>query len=83
MQPQYNQTSTRGEWDSDDVRVLKDFYFTFGHGQPNFGCYHVIKAENENKAREIMFRRFGKKWSMMYKSAEDAGVEEYNLKQIS
>jgi len=61
---------------------LNKYYFTFGHGQPHFGCYHVIEAENEQRARELMFHRFKNKWSMMYCSAKEAGVEEWNLKEI-
>jgi len=29
-----------------------------------------------------MFYRFKNKWSMMYKSAEEAGVGEWNLKEL-
>jgi len=58
------------------------YYFTFGHGQPYFGYYHVIEAESVSRAREQMFERFENKWSMMYNSAEEAGVEEHNLKEL-
>ena len=61
---------------------MKKFYFTFGFGQPHGGCYHVIEAENSEKARELMFERFGVKWSMMYDSAEEAGVVRWRLKAI-
>lgn len=61
---------------------IKKFYFTFGCGQAYENCYHVIDANNEAEAREEMFRRFGNKWSMVYKSAEEAGVEKYNLREI-
>lgn len=58
------------------------FYFTFGGGQPYQGCYHVIEAETGNLAREIMFERFGKYWSMQYLTAETAGVEKYHYKLL-
>jgi len=61
---------------------LNKYYFTFGHGQAYFGYYYVIEAEDEASAREIMFYRFKNKWSMMYKSAEEAGVGEWNLKEL-
>ena len=64
------------------MNEIKTFYATFGCGQPHENCYIKISAENENEAREWMFRQFGDKWSMMYTSAEEAGVEKFNLKEI-
>ena len=61
---------------------MKKWWFTFGCGQPHENCYHVIEAENSNEARKKMFERFGTKWAMQYDSAEDAGVEEFNLTEI-
>lgn len=61
---------------------MKKWYFTFGFGQPHENCYHVIEAENSNEARNKMFERFGKKWSFQYDSAEAAGVERFNLREI-
>lgn len=61
---------------------FKKYYFTFGHGQAYFGYYHVIEAEDEMSARELMVERFENKWSMMYESAEEAGVDEWNLKEL-
>ena len=60
----------------------KTFYATFGCGQPHAKCYIKVYAENEEEAREWMFRQFGDKWSMMYKSAEEAGIEKWNLREI-
>lgn len=56
--------------------------FTFGHGQPHFGKYHVVTAATEDECREKMFHRFGAKWSMMYETKEQAGAEEFNLTEI-
>lgn len=43
-----------------------NFYFTFGCGQPNAGTYVHIKAENELKARELMFSKYGREWCACY-----------------
>jgi hypothetical protein len=59
----------------------QDWYFTFGCGQPHENCYTVIHGEHD-KARLEMVRRFGWKWCMQYPSAEAAGVEEFNLKEV-
>lgn len=61
---------------------MKKFYFTFGCNQPHENYYHVIEAENSEKARIEMFRRFENHWSMQYDSAEEAGVERFNLREI-
>lgn len=61
---------------------MQKYYFTFGCSQPHENHYHIIEADDPAKARELMFRRFGDKWSMMYDSAEAAGVERWNLTQL-
>jgi len=61
---------------------LEEYVFTFGCNQQHQGCFHVIKAESSDEARSEMFRRFGGKWSMQYNSREEAGVYEYNLKEL-
>ncbi len=60
----------------------KTFYATFGCGQPHENCYIKIAAKDEEEARNWMIRRFGLKWSMLYTSAEEAGVEKFNLREI-
>ncbi len=62
---------------------MEKFYFTFGSGQAHENCYHVIEAENRQVARIEMTYRFGKEWSMQYVSAEAAGVEEFDLREIT
>ena len=57
-------------------------YFTFGCGQVNKNCYHVIEAETRGACREKMFERFGTKWAFQYDTPEKAGVGEYNLREI-
>lgn len=69
--------------------TMKKFYFTFGfghrllNGQSATNCYTTIEAENEMKAREIMYWHYNNKWSMCYFSAEEAGVYTYNLKYVT
>lgn len=60
----------------------REFIFTFGFGQRHQNGYHVIKARSSMDAREEMHRRFGKEWSMMYDSREEAGVERWGLREI-
>ena len=67
-----------------DTKVTEkpqDWYFTFGCGQRHENCYTVIHGTSSD-ARDEMFRRYGAKWSMMYDSAEAAGVDRYNLKLV-
>jgi hypothetical protein len=61
---------------------MNKYYFTFGFGQPHANCYHIIEANNPEEARQEMFLRFDNKWSMMYNSADEAGVDKYNLREI-
>jgi hypothetical protein len=59
----------------------RDWFFTFGCGQPYAGCYHKIHGTHA-EARQKMFERFGPKWCMQYDSAEAAGVERWNLTEV-
>ncbi len=61
---------------------MKDFYFTFGYGQvPGIGWYAIVKANDMAEAAEKMVTRLGNnRWALSYRSAEDAGVERFNLK---
>ena len=62
---------------------MKKYYFTFGCGQEHANCYIIIEAETSEEARQEMVNRYGRKWSRQYKTAEAAGVKEFNLKLIS
>lgn len=64
-----------------DAEVEKDYYFTFGCGQAHPNGYVKIRG-TFNSARDVMFDRFGPKWSMQYDSAQAAGVERWNLKEV-
>ena len=63
---------------------MKEFIFTFGIGidEPNRSGYHVVQAPDKGRAREIMVERFGLKWAFQYSSRDDAGVNEFNLREI-
>lgn len=61
---------------------MTQHYFTFGFGQGHDNCYTVIDADDALTAREEMFRRWGQKWSMQYRSADEAGVKEFGLRRI-
>lgn len=47
---------------------MKRYYFTFGCGEddPHRNCYTVIEAESYEKAREIMFSKYGSRWAFQY-----------------
>lgn len=66
----------------------KKFYFTFGFGQPNEGCYVEIVANSYNEARAEMISRYGTKWAFQYDESEwnnrkdITQAELYNLKKV-
>jgi hypothetical protein len=67
-----------------DPHGLKEFIGTFGCGHTWKGFsladrYVYIRAENVEKAAEIMIRTFGEKWAMLYSSEDEAGVDKYSL----
>lgn len=47
------------------------YYATFGLGQKHEAHYVKIHAENEIKARLLMFEHFKDKWAFMYDSVDD------------
>lgn len=61
--------------------IMKKFYFTFGQehvhpktGRPMRNYYIEIIASSSEKAREIMFSRYGAKWSFQY---EEGGFKTH------
>ena len=64
-----------------DEELEQDWVFTFGRGQPYADYYHVIFGTYEF-AREQMVKRFGRQWSMQYATKEEAGVEEFHLREL-
>jgi len=63
---------------------LETFYCTFGYDQIPYGIgYYVrVHAKNELQARRKMHEMFKGQWCGTYKSAEEAGVEKFNLRHI-
>jgi len=60
----------------------QDWFFAFGYGH-KFGPNGYIKIYGTfNSARDEMNERFGNNWSFQYSSAEKAGVEKFNLKEV-
>lgn len=47
----------------------KNWYFTFGCGQPNAGYYVKIKGTYDS-ARQKMFDRYGEDWGFQYSEEE-------------
>ena len=61
----------------------QDWYFTFGFGHtPNQNGYIVLRGTCKSTYDE-MHRRYGDKWAFQYRSAEDAGVDRFGLRQIT
>lgn len=65
---------------------MERYYFTFGMGQPNQNCYHVIVGTYD-EAREKMNERFNRVWGFQYSEGEwmENGIsqaERYNLTEI-
>lgn len=58
------------------------WYFTFGYNHQYSNNYVKIHGDYIS-ARNLMFERFGTKWSMQYESAEDAGIDEYGLTELT
>lgn len=58
------------------------WYFTFGFNQGHDNCYTTFYGDFDS-ARDQMIEYFGQKWGFQYKSAEDAGVDRFNLIYIN
>jgi len=66
------QEAREGEW-----------FFTFGFGQPNQGCY-IKFTGTQGEAREKMVNAFGSVWAFQYSAEKFKGqAEKYNLKEIN
>jgi len=69
-----------------EVEEEKDWYFTFGFGhmyrlQSMAGKYAVFHGTYES-AREKMIEKYLFRWAFQYGSAEEAGVDRWNLKKV-
>ena len=67
---------------------IDNYYFTFGFGQANAGCYYVIENTDYGTARERIIKLFGNKWAFQYSEKEwvdEKGIsqaEKYNYKRL-
>lgn len=61
---------------------MKTCIFTFGCGQKYANHYVKITAIDAMRCRELMFENYGKSWSFMYNSEEDAGVHKWGYKLL-
>ena len=60
----------------------KCYIIPFGSSQlPGIGFYTTVYAENREEAREKI-NAVTNRWSFMYNSKDDAGVEKYNLTHV-
>lgn len=62
------------------------FTFGFGHTHPQTGeslahCYVRVPGDGA-EARDKMIAAFGRKWAFQYASAEQAGVDRFELREI-
>jgi len=67
-----------------DEKLNNEYFFTFGTNHRINGislgyAYVLIIADTMKKAREIMVEHHSDKWAFAYHSAEEAGVEKFNL----
>lgn len=67
---------------------LKSFYFTFGErhkdrqGRSLYKKFTVIKAQDAEEARAIMFEARGAQWAFMYSNEWQAGIQKHGLEYI-
>ncbi len=66
----------------------REWIFTFGFGQflpdgtPLSRKFVRIRAETAEDARACMVERFGRNWSMQYRTEEEAGVARFRLTEL-
>ena len=62
---------------------MAKFIVTFGYGhQPSIGYFCRIKAKTMMDAR-LKMNEITHHWAGIYSSEEEAGVNEWNLKEVS
>lgn len=69
---------------------MADFIFTFGAnhtdaagGSLGRNFVRINQAYAPQEARDLMFQARGNSWSMCYESEEEAGVDQFDLKEVS
>jgi hypothetical protein len=70
------------------MSVTKVYTFGFGHKHPVTGeslanHFAVIEGETGEHCRAEMLNHFGNAWAFQYRNAELAGVERFNLTELS
>jgi hypothetical protein len=61
----------------------EEWIATFGFSSPLKNHFIRIKGNRTRpEATKEMNRQFGNRWSMLYATEAEAGVEEYGLKEI-
>lgn len=63
--------------------VEQYWYFTFGYGHSPGINYYAKFYGTRGSSRERMVGAYGDKWSFQYKDAESAGVDRFNLKEVT
>lgn len=58
------------------------FIGTFGVNHPLGKAFVVIPGEHYETARLNMTEAYGSKWGFIYESKEEAGVEQFGLKEV-
>ena len=61
---------------------MAKFYVTFGYNQPYRDYYYVITAKDYEDAKRRAIKIFGDNYSLIYHSADEAGIESYGLKRL-
>lgn len=66
-----------------------EWIFTFGQehydsvtGEPLKDRFVRITANNKFAARQQMIQRYGMRWAFQYNSEEEAGVAEFDLREL-
>lgn len=59
---------------------MNRYYFRFGANGAHRNCYHVEIAENQEKARGQMVKKFGTNWAFQYSEDEwEVSEKHYRL----
>ena len=59
----------------------EEWIFTFMQKDERKNNFVIIKG-SYGEVRAEMFKRFGDKWAFQYGSKEEAGVDNFNLKEL-
>ena len=62
--------------------MKKEYYITFAQSSPHRDKYATVVASTYQEARSMAFDIYGQRWSFLYETKEDAGVEQFNLTEL-